>query len=101
MFLHIVAGMPKKPATISAKDHRRLLPDAVKLVRSELRHMTQDSLAQAVGLDPSLISRYEKGTAFASYDAMYKIAAALGVSIDAISYPVHWVYVPSDSEPAA
>lgn len=55
--------------------------------------MKQDELAQKAGIHPSMLSRYETGTAYASLDAMYRIAAALGVNLDDISYPVHVVYV--------
>lgn len=94
--------MPKKPnRKPSAKDSRRLLGPAVKLIREDLRHMSQDALAQAAGINPSTISRYENGTAFASLENMCRIAAVLQVDLDAISYPVHTITVPAEREPAA
>lgn len=95
--------MPQRTANRkpSAKDTRRILGPALKLIRDDLRKMSQDDLAQAIGANPSTISRYENGTAFASNEAMYAIAAALRVHIDAISYPVHTVYVQAENEPAA
>jgi transcriptional regulator with XRE-family HTH domain len=93
--------MPRKPnRKPSAKDERRISGDALRVIRSELRQMSQDDLAQAVKMNPSTITRYEKGTAYASREAMFALAAALRVPLDAISYPVHTVYVPVPAEDA-
>jgi len=94
--------MPRKSnRKPSAKDTRRLLPGALRVIRNDLRKMSQDDLAQAAGLNPSTVSRYENGTAFASTDAMHRIAEALGVDLDTISYPVHTVYVTADADAVA
>lgn len=95
--------MPRKPnRKPSAKDSRRLLGGALRIIRSELRHMTQDDLALKAGLESgATISRYESNTAYASLEAMCRIAAALGVDLDDISYPVHTVVVVAPNESVA
>lgn len=93
---------PRKPnRKPSAKSTRRLLGGAVRVIRDDLRKMSQDELGRRTGLNASTVSRYESGTAFASHEAMCKIAAALEVNLDAISYPVHTVTVVADTEDAA
>jgi len=93
--------MPKKPDTISAKDHRRINGAALRYIRSEVVKMSQDALAQAADLNPSTISRYETEEAFASYDAMYRIAAALRVPLGVITYPVFTAYATPETESVA
>jgi transcriptional regulator with XRE-family HTH domain len=51
----------------------------IKLAR-KVAHMTQKQLAQKAGVDPSLISRLERGQRpHASHETVIKIARALGV----------------------
>lgn len=90
--------MPKKP---SAKDQRRLLGGAVRVIREQARQMKQDECAQLAGMHPSMLSRLESGTAYASLEAMCRLAGALQVDLDAISYPVHTVYIAADGKDAA
>lgn len=56
---------------------------ATKLVslRGE-RNLTQQQLADAIGITPSQISRYESGQAKPRRTVLFKLAEALGVSVD-------------------
>ena len=55
----------------------------IREIRRE-KNITQKELAQAVGVDLSVISKYESGKINPPIDKLKKIAAVLGVSIDAL-----------------
>lgn len=56
---------------------------AIQVIRS-LRGMTQTDLAVAIGVNPSHLSRIEKGYNEPSLEVITKIAAALDVSLSDI-----------------
>lgn len=56
---------------------------AVRLKQArETRHLTQEALAEKVGLHPSHIGHYEAGTRKPSYDNLRDLCLALRVSGD-------------------
>jgi len=48
------------------------------------KNMTQKQLAEAVGVDHTIISKYEKGQVSPSADRLEAMAKVLGVSVDAL-----------------
>ncbi len=46
--------------------------------------LKQTTLAEMSGIDPNLISRYERGESFPTLETAQKIALSLGVSIDTL-----------------
>ena len=55
----------------------KILLDARKNAR-----LTQEELAKRIGADKSYISRIEKGTTVPSVSTFYRIAAALGLTVE-------------------
>lgn len=55
----------------------------IREIRRE-KNITQKQLAEKVGVDLSVISKYESGKITPPVDKLQKVAAALGVSIDAL-----------------
>lgn len=74
---------------------RQCLGGAVKAIR-KAHGIKQDTLAQACGVDPAYVSRIENGDRQPSMPVLLKLAEALDVSIDSISYQAN-VYVIADT----
>ena len=53
----------------------------IKKLRQQ-KHMTQQQLAERVGISKAMISAYETETRYPSYDILIKLAATFGVSTD-------------------
>ena len=72
--------MPKPAHT----DHELscAIGDRVRQVRSA--RMTQEKLAEALGVAPETISRYETGAIPLSVTMVYRVAEALGVGVGAL-----------------
>ena len=64
---------------------RQLLGKAAKRIRT-LKGIKQDTVAQACGIHPAYLSNIEKGARQPSIELMVKIANALEVDIDEITY---------------
>lgn len=59
----------------------RLIGERIRQLRSG-RNMTQAVLAQRLGVTKSVISAYENGMRYPSYDVLLKLADIFGVSTD-------------------
>lgn len=59
--------------------------EKIRTIRQQ-KQMTQAQLANATGMDPFTISRYETGHTKPSLEALKKIANSLEVSIDYLVY---------------
>lgn len=53
----------------------------IKKLRKQ-KHMTQQQLAERVGISKAMISAYETEMRYPSYDVLIKLAATFGVSTD-------------------
>lgn len=53
----------------------------IKKLRKQ-KHMTQQQLAERIGISKAMISAYETETRYPSYDILIKLAATFGVSTD-------------------
>lgn len=60
-------------------------PQRLAALRKE-RSLTQDALAERVGVHVSQIRRYEAGTSTPALDALRKLAIALSVSADTLVF---------------
>ena len=49
--------------------------------RRRAAHLTQEALAEAVGVTPETISRVERGVALPSVETAWRIATALGIEL--------------------
>ena len=76
-------GEPGTESRIAAEEHAyayftgQLIEDARKNA-----HLTQEELAKRVGSNKSYISRIENGKTEPKVSTFYRIAAALGLSVD-------------------
>jgi transcriptional regulator with XRE-family HTH domain len=66
---------------------RRANGDAIRAIREALG-IRQDALAARVGITKSQLSKVEHGANGASPEVMRKVADELGVTLDAVTYPV-------------
>ena len=57
------------------------LGDRLKTLRTG-KHMTQRQLAQLIGVTKSMVSAYETGIRYPSYDILIRLASVFGVSTD-------------------
>lgn len=57
------------------------LGDRLKTLRTG-KHMTQWQLAQHIGVTKSMVSAYETGIRYPSYDILIRLACVFGVSTD-------------------
>jgi transcriptional regulator with XRE-family HTH domain len=64
----------------SGKEPQRGIAWAVRKIRTEAG-LTQSALAKRVGLDPSQVSRLEKGKGNPRWGTVKRIAVGLGVSL--------------------
>ncbi len=62
------------------KDIKKLLGKRIKELRKE-RALSQEGLAEIIGIEPNNLSRIENGRNYPTPENLYKIAAALGVDI--------------------
>ena len=71
----------------------------LRMVREQLRGMSQVELAKAMGLSSTSITHFERGTRKPSFDNLRKLAAALNVSTDYLLGRVDTPHVaaPADS----
>jgi len=76
--VYYVARVPR--STDEADEHRAAFGRRLRDLRQRAG-MTQQALAEAVGIDRSFISDVETGRHSIAVDRAYQIAAALGVSI--------------------
>ena len=53
----------------------------LRAIRLE-HHLTQQQLASRVGITKSMVSAYETGTRYPSYDILIKLAGLFGVTTD-------------------
>lgn len=68
-------------------DTKKLVGQRIKTLR-KAKGLTQDQLAEQVGMDSRHISRLETGTHFPSIDSLEAIAKALGVQLkDFFDFP--------------
>lgn len=81
------------------RNERRLLGGAVRRIR-EARQLKQDELATAAGVHFAYLSNIERSVKQPSLDVMCRLANALGVDLDDISYQAV-IYVITDSEAVA
>lgn len=68
------------------KTTRRLNGTALRVIREALG-LSARELAARAGIDPSFLSRLERGARQPSAPVLHGLAAGLGVPIAAISYP--------------
>lgn len=57
------------------------LGDRLKALRTN-KHMTQRQLAQLLGVTKSMVSAYETGIRYPSYDILIRLAGIFGVTTD-------------------
>ena len=62
-------------------DIKELLGKRIKELRKE-KGLTQEQLAETVGIEPNNLSRIEKGRNYPTPENLLKIANALNVSVD-------------------
>ena len=62
-------------------DIKELLGKRIKELRKE-KGLTQEQLAETVGIEPNNLSRIEKGRNYPTPENLSKIANALNVSVD-------------------
>jgi transcriptional regulator with XRE-family HTH domain len=86
-------------ATPTPEQRRRCLGGAVKRIR-QLKKIKQDTLAQAVGVNPAYLSRIESSDRQPSMEVLLRLVQYLEVDLDDISYLAN-VYVIAESESAA
>lgn len=84
------------PENLPRKE-RRLLGGAVYRIR-QAKQIKQDPLAQAAGIHPAYLSNLERSKRQPSLDLMRRLADALEVDLDDITY---WTVVYADTEVAA
>lgn len=84
------------PSTV--RNERRILGGAVKRIR-EAREIKQDALATTAEIHFAYLSNIEHGKKQPSVDVMCRLANALGVDLDDISYMTA-VYVVDDEAAA-
>lgn len=84
------------PENLPRKE-RRLLGGAVYRIRAA-RKVKQDTLAQAAGIHPAYLSNLERSKRQPSTELMRRLADALEVDLDDITY---WTVVYADVEAAA
>lgn len=58
----------------------KLFGERIKFIR-ENKNLTQEKMAEAIGLEYQTISRIETGVNFTSFDTLLKIASVLNVEI--------------------
>ncbi|MGH2880905.1 MAG: helix-turn-helix domain-containing protein [Solirubrobacteraceae bacterium] len=71
--------MRGKPAP-SAEQEQRILGDALRALRKE-REITQEQLAERLGVDPTFIGRLERGQRGAHWRTIRRILTALETSV--------------------
>ena len=62
------------------EESKRLLGARIKELR-RIKGLSQEKIAEIVGVDPKHISRIEVGKSYPSIDTLEKIAAALGMEL--------------------
>jgi len=77
--VYYVSGVPR--STEDADEHRAAFGRRLRELRQRAG-MTQQALADVVGIDRSFISDVETGRHSIAVDRAYAVAAALGVSIN-------------------
>lgn len=65
---------------------RKALGAAIKAARSENK-ITQEQLAEMIGIVPSHVKQIEAGTRSPSVEVLYKLAHKLNISVDDIFFP--------------
>jgi transcriptional regulator with XRE-family HTH domain len=65
---------------------RKSLGSAIKAARGENR-ITQEQLAEMIGVAPSHIKQLEAGNRSPSIEVLYQLAHALNLSVDQIFFP--------------
>lgn len=83
----------------TTRNERRVLGPAVRCIR-DLKGITQDTLATAADIHFAYLSNIERGKKSPSVDVIARLANALAVDINAISY-MATVYVVDATEDAA
>ena len=82
------------------KDVRRVFIMNIRKMR-KLRDMTQKQLADAIGVDNSIISKYENNIVIPPADRLEAIAQVLNVSLDALINDDNEVYTHSTNNQAS
>lgn len=82
-------------AALTPRTERRLLGGAAKRIR-EAKRIKQDTIAQAIGVHPAYLSNLERGKKQPSLDLQTRLAGALAVDLDDITY-LTCVYEVADS----
>ena len=65
---------------------KKILGAAIKAARTENR-ITQEQLAEMVGVAPSHVKQLEAGNRSPSIEVLYKLSHALNLSVDQIFFP--------------
>jgi transcriptional regulator with XRE-family HTH domain len=68
------------PGVASGKEPQRGIAWAVRRIRTDAG-LTQNALAKRVGLDPSQVSRLEKGRGNPRWGTVRRVALGLGISL--------------------
>jgi transcriptional regulator with XRE-family HTH domain len=68
-----------KPA-VSDEQEQIILGEALRALRKE-REMTQEQLAERLGVDPTFVGRLERGQRGAHWRTIRRILAALDISV--------------------
>lgn len=71
--------MRGKPA-VSDEQEQIILGEALRALRKE-REMTQEQLAERLGVDPTFVGRLERGQRGAHWRTIRRILAALDISV--------------------
>ncbi|MBO6087151.1 helix-turn-helix transcriptional regulator [bacterium] len=69
-------------------DIKELLGKRIKELRKE-KCLTQEQLAEIIGIEPNNLSRIEKGRNYPTPENLSKIAKALNVSVDKLFFFEH------------
>lgn len=86
------------PAT--QRNGRRLLGGAAKRIR-EAKQLSQDAVATGAGINFAYLSKIERNIQQPSVEVMCRLANALGVDLDDISYMTTIYVVPDEHEQGA
>lgn len=83
------------PAT--QRNGRRLLGGAAKRIR-EAKHKSQDAVATSAGINFAYLSKIERNLQQPSLEVMCRLANALEVDLDDISYLTTIYVIPDEAE---